>query len=86
MRNQRQVNGARSDYWLWLVFSLLLYILSIGPVAGVYNRTEPHGRVADRTMELIYSPLIFLVQEKTPLQGPLTWWVDVWVSAFRPRF
>jgi hypothetical protein len=62
--------------WHWLIAAFVFYILSTGPVAGVYARTLPHGRQADMVLEIVYAPVRLV--EDTSLYQPIEWWVRTW--------
>lgn len=51
---------------------LLLYSLSTGPVVRYYQGKNP-----PKWVQALYYPVQFL-HEKTPLQGPIQRWVDLW--------
>ena len=53
---------------------LVLYVLSIGPVAFVASRLRHH--TFNRAAETFYAPLIWL-SDHTPLGGPLKWYVHL---------
>jgi hypothetical protein len=57
----------------FLLAAPLLYILSIGPVAAIWVKTQ--SRVAP--LETFYAPVIWL-HDHTPLKEPLEWYVELW--------
>jgi len=51
----------------------VLYVLSIGPAAGLARRFG----VAKGPLTTLYAPVIWL-HDHTPLKRPLEWYVDLW--------
>lgn len=64
--------------------AICAYFLSIGPAAGLYERTAPHSLAVRQTFRIVYAPVV-LVLEPTPLRGALLWWIKLWVDAFNPK-
>lgn len=61
---------------LWLCFLLMVYVLSIGPVAMLDDRGYLNSR-AGQYLEMIYLPL-FWAHDKTFLHKPLDVYVSLW--------
>jgi hypothetical protein len=68
---------SRRSYWFWLAVALMvapvLYILSVGPVVYVIERTG----TGDDAARVVYAPLEWLAAN-TPLRGPLVSYIDLW--------
>jgi hypothetical protein len=62
--------------WVWSFVAILVYVLSVGPAVRVMQRSE-HSLVR-RAFVTIYTPLAWL--RRTPLQGPLCWYIDLWID------
>jgi hypothetical protein len=62
---------------LWFMGTLVCYVLSIGPVMGVWRHSGPHSVNSDTFIVRFYDPVFYL--SETPLGGPLNWWIDLWV-------
>ena len=56
----------------------ILYILSVGPVILIVDVTDTEQEL-EPVLEVFYFPVIWL-HEKTPLRGPLNWYVELWVN------
>ena len=56
-----------------VVLAPVLYVLSIGPVAFVIERT---GKGKESALTL-YAPRLWLAENK-PLRKPLEWYIDLW--------
>ena len=67
--------------WLaWLFVALLLYVLSIGPVAKAcdhYHLPVKHPQ-AQKVLETIYRPLTILAANWQPATRLLVWYLRVW--------
>ena len=70
-------NGWGTGLQTALIALPILYVLSIGPVVYVVERSglEDHPVVA--IVATIYYPLDLLYR-KTPLRTPLNWYIDHW--------
>jgi hypothetical protein len=66
-------------FWV-LVIIVVLYALSVGPVARLANRNG--NRTAGRLLE-IYTPLLRLANHSRPVSDVLEWYIDVWDARSR---
>ena len=63
----------RSAWIITIAAALALYVLSIGPVAGLlHNGTIPKS--AEKPLSVIYAPLL-LLKTTEPGDAYLKWWV-----------
>jgi hypothetical protein len=65
--------------WLWWLFiSLLLYIVSTGPIIMLEERNIiASGGLTQQVIECVYGPLGWVVK-RTPLQKPLGMYWHLW--------
>jgi hypothetical protein len=66
--------------WLWWIPALLMfYLLSIGPLDGLYNRgLIPDGPLLT-FLRTVYYPLIYLTSHPhPPVTGWLEWYLHLW--------
>jgi hypothetical protein len=58
----------------------LLYVLSIGPVALVLNKTHDFGGlISEKPLEAFYAPVVWLAMN-TPLRRPLDAYMRFWTG------
>ena len=61
---------------------LVVYVLSVGPVAGwIAWRQRSEADLSDErieSLESFYLPLIFIYDHCPPIRNPLEWYVDLW--------
>ncbi len=57
---------------------LVLYVLSIGPVAWLARSTGVEPQIAPVAM-IVYAPVVWL-HEHTFMQEPLRWYVRLWIG------
>jgi hypothetical protein len=80
--------GARREEGAWiesaaaaagaLLFVVLLYVGSIGPLARLCDEHRRTCRAIEPALVVVYTPLIWAAHE-TPLRAPLEWYIeDVW--------
>lgn len=74
---------ARSRSGTWIVISLallVLYVLSIGPVAWIDSRF-PLGDDLWSVLMVFYYPLVLLNESEVPVLAPaLQWYVELFVA------
>jgi hypothetical protein len=74
--SDESANKSNAGGWITgVVAALVLYVLSFGPVAGLYmNSRIPESAVL--ALAIIYMPLSFLEKTplKVPMEGYLRWW------------
>lgn len=65
--------------WVVLLVIPLLYVLSIGPAAWLYDHiASPDMQEA---LEACYAPLILLIEHEVPGIGPaLEWYIDLFAA------
>jgi len=71
-KNERWT-GSTLGWLLVLPFLFVLYVLSIGPVVFIAEKTG----IDDRPLRAFYMPVVWLHHE-TPLQKPLEKWGELW--------
>jgi len=60
-----------------IAVALLLYVLSTGPVV----RLTVQGKISWETIQIIYAPLVWLVEHDRTLSGPfLECYTDLWIK------
>ncbi len=65
------------SWLLWTILLLpLLYVLSLGPVAGYYERTTKR---APRALVAFYRPLAALARAVPQFDRLIQWYVDLWL-------
>ncbi|MFW6287059.1 MAG: hypothetical protein ACOC29_03870 [Candidatus Sumerlaeota bacterium] len=70
-------DSARLLIWLLAILLIpVLYVLSIGPVAALYELTQP-SFMPQAALEAFYFPVLWL-HENTPLAEPLEKYVEMW--------
>ncbi|QDU40574.1 hypothetical protein Mal4_49320 [Maioricimonas rarisocia] len=72
--------GRRGDWWMcgfsWLLalpMIVILYVLSIGPVVCIAEKTG----INQKPLRTFYMPVVWL-HEETPLREPLDKWGELW--------
>jgi hypothetical protein len=76
-RTAQQGSGrVTGSMFLWIVCALLAYVLSAGPAANVRSRSQNKFVVA--ALDRIFTPVMWL--NKTPLKGPLIWYLNLWLD------
>ncbi len=64
-------------WFIWTILVLpFIYVLSIGPVAGYYERT---AKRAPRALVAFYRPLAALARAVPQFDRLIQWYVDLWV-------
>ncbi len=62
---------------VWVLLVPVLYALSTGP-AVMWEKRYHRGGYNSRALELIYGPIIFLVEAHTPVSKPLKEYWSFW--------
>jgi len=75
MSEQQEGRGGFSALGAFIILAPFIYVLSVGPVAGLALRMG----VNNETLERIYYPVVWL-HENTPLQGPIKIYINFWVG------
>ena len=57
----------------------LLYVLSVGPAAYVYDRIDDSSALAT-TLQTIYAPLGWVSEQSSLTRDALNWYLSVWQS------
>jgi hypothetical protein len=60
--------------WVWVVFLLLGYLLSVGPAARI---TQSAG-ARDDWIDVVYAPLILLADRSDTVADALWWYKQAW--------
>ena len=80
MDRQRHENQTSSAaVWLLALLLVLLpvgYVLSIGPVAAIYENEEPPHAVM-----MFYMPIIWLSDACKPIGNCLEWYIRLWIDS-----
>src|SRR5438128_1191326 len=69
--------GGFAHWVYWFVVVVLLYVLSIGPVAGIRSRIKGFGKNGDKAIFIIYTPLRPLFAW-APLNVPFMLYIEWW--------
>ena len=56
----------------------LLYVLSTGPIVWYESRHGPMPDVAQRTIEVVYEPIIWLMDEYEWAGAAAEWYFEFW--------
>jgi len=54
------------------------YVLSIGPAAKLHNSVE--NPTVRNTIEIVYTPVVWLINSSDILQAASLWYVRLWVD------
>jgi hypothetical protein len=83
MNSEETGSKSFGHIWLWVFICIGVYVFSVGPVNGIYERTKPHSRATDEALQTVYAPIIAL--KDTPLFAPLEAWADMWEKLLKPK-
>lgn len=85
MSDDKHDEPAKGSKWRqWVVVALILYVLSIGPVGGMFSKAVNSGQMSEETLNVfvpvymtVYGPLIWLATKVPFVKHTFIWYVGL---------